>query len=204
MPIRLTDRERQVVEYIQSYQVQHQRSPKLLEIAAHLGLRSKGALGNYLKNLEDKGYISRLGGSRSIELSEFCLAMLSPKNTLPLLGKIAAGSPIEAIPDETHVNLQQYFSGDEQFALLVSGDSMMDAGILDGDVVICRRAQDFSDKQIVVALIEHNETTLKYARKNNDGTITLIPANANYKEMTFAADEVLIQGVVVGQVRRYE
>lgn len=121
--------------------------------------------------------------------------------TLPLLGKIAAGRPIEAIPNEQELDLTTVFSGNRLYALHVQGDSMIDEGILDGDKVVCEQASVANNGDIVVALIDQENATLKKLQRNNDGTITLIPANASMTPMTYAAERVQIQGKLLGVVR---
>jgi len=123
--------------------------------------------------------------------------------TLPVLGRIAAGLPIEAIPDETEIDLSEFFMGPNRFVLRVDGESMVEAGILHGDMVIVESRNSARDGEIVVALIDNQEATLKTFRRNPDGSITLHPANRGMVPMRFAAERVTIQGVVVGQMRSY-
>ena len=122
---------------------------------------------------------------------------------LPLLGRIAAGLPIEAIEDQDHLDLVGLFAGPDRFALRVSGDSMIDAGILDGDTVIVRKRDDANVGDIVVALIDGHEATLKRLGARTGDTVELIPANAAMQPMRYAASRVRVQGVLVGQLRRY-
>jgi repressor LexA len=122
---------------------------------------------------------------------------------LPVLGRIAAGLPIEAIADESEIDLTQFFMGPNRFVLRVAGESMIEAGILNDDMVIVESRPTARDGDIVVALIDRDEATLKYFRRNVDGSITLTPANRSMTPMRFAAARVAIQGVVVGQMRQY-
>jgi repressor LexA len=126
-----------------------------------------------------------------------------PESTLPLLGRIAAGKPIEAIPGQDDLDLTDFF-GSNHYAIQVRGDSMIDAGILDGDTVIVRFAETAKDGDIVVALIDESETTLKRFQKSRGGKfIRLIPANAGMEPMVYEAERVRIQGVLIGQLRKY-
>jgi repressor LexA len=123
---------------------------------------------------------------------------------LPLLGRIVAGQPLEAIPDETSVDLGEFFMGPGRFVLRVQGDSMIEAGILDGDMVVVKQAERAADGDIVVALIDGDEATLKRIRHNRaDGSVTLLPANRALAPMIYPASRVRIQGVVVAQLRAY-
>lgn len=122
---------------------------------------------------------------------------------IPLLGKIAAGVPIEAIPDEHHLDLSVFLVGTERYALRVSGDSMIDAGILDGDTVILRKTSVAKVGDIVVALIDNQEATLKRLGKTQDGLTELIPENKDMPTMLYSSKRLSIQGVLVGQFRSY-
>jgi len=122
---------------------------------------------------------------------------------IPLLGQIAAGQPIEAIEDQQHLDLAAFFIGPDRYALRVTGDSMMDVGILDGDTVILRKTSKARPGDIVVALIDRQEATLKRLGQVDDGMVELIPENASMKSMRYSADRVSFQGVLVGQLRSY-
>jgi repressor LexA len=124
--------------------------------------------------------------------------------SLPLLGRIAAGQPIEAIPNHDRIDLAEFFVGENRFVLRVQGDSMLEAGILDGDMVVVEQCDHASDGDIVVALIDREEATLKTLRHHSDGSVMLIPANSQMTPMIYPAERVAIQGVVVGQLRSYK
>jgi len=197
----LTDRQRATFEFIRSYHEKHGCSPKLIEIATGIGIQSKGVVHRYLKAIADEGLIELSPGrSRGIRL---ITNPSKPQHFTPLLGKIAAGKPIEAIPDQSTINLTDFFLGPNRFVLKVQGDSMIDAGILDGDMVIAEQSNRADDGDIVVALIDNDEATLKKFQNNKDGTVTLIPANRALRPMKYPANRILIQGVVVGQMRSY-
>ena len=202
----LTDRERQVYDFVRAYMRRHGVPPKLREIGAHLGIASRGTVHRYLRAIEERGLIAitpdRARGVRLLGRDRSDNSAVTG-TTLPVLGRIAAGLPIEAIPDETHIDLAEFFMGPNRFVLRVDGESMIDAGILHGDMVIVESRASARDGEIVVALIDHQEATLKYFQRNPDGSITLRPANSRFLPMRYAAERVVIQGVVVGQMRSY-
>jgi repressor LexA len=120
-----------------------------------------------------------------------------------VLGKIAAGRLIEAIPDESEIDLGEMFTGKDRFVLKINGESMIDKGILDGDYVVIQSQQTARHGDIVVALVDGYDATLKTMFLNEDETITLMPANMSYEPVTIEAKRLAIQGVVVGQMRTY-
>ena len=190
--------ERRTLTFIRQFFQQHDYSPTTAEIAAGIGISSRGVVARYLKALEAAGHIKRMPGQhRNILL---CQLPSSP-NSIPLVGTIAAGVPIEAIAQHEQLHLTELFLGENRFALRVKGDSMIDEGIHDGDVVICEHCTQAEDGRIVVALIDGLEATLKRLQNNRDGTFTLIPANARLTPLTVAADRLQIQGVFVGLLR---
>lgn len=204
----LTDREREVYDFVSAYTRRHGVAPKLKEIAAHLGIASRGVVHRYLRAIEEKGLIAiEPDIARGVRLARTPRESggdgESRRAVLPLLGRIAAGLPIEAIPDETEIDLSEFFMGPNRFVLRVAGDSMTEAGILNNDMVIVESRNTARNGEIVVALIERDEATLKYFQRNADGSITLTPANRSMSPMRFSAARVAIQGVVVGQMRSY-
>lgn len=122
---------------------------------------------------------------------------------IPLLGRIAAGQPIEAIEDANYLDLAAFFIGPDRYALRVSGESMVDVGILDGDTVILRKQNTAQQGDIVVALIDGQEATLKRLGETRDGVVDLIPENSTMPTMRYDASRVSFQGVLVGQLRSY-
>ena len=196
----LTDREREVYDFVRAYTRRHGVPPKLREIGAHLGVASRGTVHRYLRAIEAAGLIAitpdRARGVRLVSKG-------SVRSVLPVLGRIAAGLPIEAIPDETEIDLSEFFMGPNRFVLRVDGESMIEAGILHGDMVIVESRSSARNGEIVVALIDNQEATLKTFLRNPDGSITLRPANRSMAPMRFTAERVAIQGVVVGQMRSY-
>ena len=198
----LTDKQRLTLDFIQRYLATHTVPPKLQEIAEGIGIHSRGVAHRYVQALIDADFISIDNGRhRGIRL-------LKPnphqvKSVLPLLGKIAAGKPIEAIPGEDEIDLKDFF-GHNNFAVRVQGDSMIEAGIMDGDTIIIEFRETASDGDIVVALIDESETTLKRFKRSHKGRyIKLIPANKDMQPMVYEASRVRIQGVLIGQLRKY-
>jgi repressor LexA len=198
----LTDKQRLTLDFIERYIAIHTVPPKLQEIADGIGIRSRGVAHRYVQALIDGHYIAQdKRKHRGIRL-------LKPgthrsESMLPLLGKIAAGKPIEAIPGEDQIDLQDFF-GHNNFAIRVQGDSMIEAGILDGDTVIIEFRETANDGDIVVALIDETEATLKRFKRSHKGRyIKLIPANKEMEEMVYEASRVRIQGVLIGQIRKY-
>lgn len=193
----LTETEGRILEAIQGHILREGRSPTLAEIGLSSGIRSKGTVHRYLNTLIEKGYLNRSDGSwRGIELVQ------TPQRsyTLPLVGRIAAGQPIEAIPDHEVLDIGELLLGDGRFALRVEGDSMIEAGIFDGDWVVIREQSTADEGDIVVALIDHHEATLKRYFKRDD-EVVLLPENSELKPMYYAAQRVTIQGILIRSIR---
>lgn len=202
---KLTKRQEDALKFIKTYIVSHGYPPTVREIATSIGVSSPATVQAHLDSLANKGYIKKGSNkNRTIELmveNEFI-----PKNEdvieVPLLGKITAGNPIEAIQ-----NPNEYFSlpaylvpkDKEVFTLNVSGDSMINAGILDGDIVIVERRNTARNGEIVVAMTEDNEVTLKTFYKE-DGHIRLQPENDTMDPFIF--DNVFILGKAIGLYRK--
>jgi repressor LexA len=204
----LTDRQRQTLNFIRSFIDENGYPPKLKEIGNHLGITSRGTVHRYIRALEDENLIRvSTGRSRGIELIDDELSedkdTSDHDSTLPVAGTIAAGLPIEAIEDQETINLNEFFVRPGRFVLRVQGDSMIEDGIFDGDMVIMESCQTARDNEIVIALIDQDEATLKRIKNNQDGSITLIPANASMQPFRYSADRVTIQGRIVGQFRAY-
>lgn len=157
---------------------------------------------NNVTQLKQESNVSaplRLENHNLPAIDELLLASLR----IPLLGKIAAGQPIEAIEDANYLDLAAFFIGPDRYALRVTGDSMMDVGILDGDTVILRKQDTARTGDIVVALIDSQEATLKRLGTLKDGMVELIPENSSMNVMHYSAHRVSFQGVLVGQLRSY-
>ncbi|MHB8454086.1 MAG: transcriptional repressor LexA [Acidiferrobacterales bacterium] len=199
----LTDRQRQVYDFIGAYQRRCGVSPKLREIAQHLGISSRGSVHRHVRSLAVAGLISiEPDCARGIRIVAGESSGVRD-GRLPLLGRIAAGRPLEAIAGQDTIDLSEFFVAPGRFVLRVQGDSMVEAGILDGDMVVVQHTESAPDGEIVVALIDGVEATLKRLKRNCDGTITLQPENGLMAPMRYAGARVQIQGVVVGQFRSY-
>ncbi len=197
----LTSQEHKTLQFIRNFIAQYGYAPKFKEIGRAIGVASHGTIHRYVQSLEDKGYINRVkNNSRAMSLVE--LPLVSPP-TIPLAGRIAAGMPIEAIEDQQELNLAEMFMGPELFALRVTGDSMIDAGILDEDYVIIRKQPVARDGDIVVAMVDRTEATLKRFKRRGEDQVALIPENPDMEPMIYPAERVTIHGVLVGQLRNY-
>jgi repressor LexA len=200
----LTARQSDVYRFIRDFIAAHGQGPLLAEIAEGVGMRSKGTVHRYVQSLVQAGWVEWMPGRhRGIRLARGEGDPEGAGCSIPLLGKIAAGRPIEAIAGQDTLNLADFFMGRDRFVLRVQGDSMVQAGILDGDMVVVEKRQRAENGAIVVALIDNDEATLKRIRYNRDGSITLVPANPELAPTTYGPERVQVQGVVVGQMRSY-
>lgn len=191
--------QRQTLEFLRSFLIEHGYAPTLKDIAEHIGVRSLSTAHFHLERLEQKGFIRR-GADGSLELIESAKPELGP-TAVPLVGVIAAGMPIEAIERTTMIDIppRMIDGRGEVFCLEVSGDSMIDAHICDGDVVVVRKQEVAEDGQIVVALLDDGSATLKTYRRLKNGKVMLIPANPRLQPVTL--DKVTVQGRVIGVLR---
>ena len=201
----LTASEKKTLKFIQKYCIEKGYSPTLTEIAKGIGIKSKGVVHRYIKTLESLNLISISSHrKRGIVLNLEAYENQSVAPIIPLLGRIAAGQPIEAIEGREEINLADFIMNPDRFALQVSGDSMIEAGILDGDTVIIKHQNTAENGDIIVALIDGLEATLKRLKKLPDGMILLIPENKLMEGIIYEAKRIQIQGVVVGQLRSYQ
>jgi len=201
----LTSSEKKTLTFIQKYCIEKGYSPTLTEIAKGIGIKSKGVVHRYIKTLESLNLISISSHrKRGIVLNLEAYENQSVAPIIPLLGRIAAGQPIEAIEGREEINLADFIMNPDRFALQVSGDSMIEAGILDGDTVIIKHQNTAENGDIIVALIDGLEATLKRLKKLPDGMILLIPENKLMEGIIYEAKRIQIQGVVVGQLRSYQ
>lgn len=195
-----TPRQTEILTFIRDYQHKHGYSPTYDEIADEYGI-SKVTVFEHLTILEDRGLITReLHKARSLQLADHLELPDEKPSCLPLVGRIAAGAPIEAIENAERIDLEELFASKHGvFALEVKGDSMIDDHIAEGDFVVVERRKNPYNGEIVVALLEDGEATLKrYYRERN--RIRLQPANSKYRPIL--VDNVEIQGVVIGVIRR--
>ena len=212
----LTRKQSELLTFLSDHMQQHDVSPSFDEMRDALGLASKSGVHRLVSGLEERGYIRRLANrARAIEILKPVTAAAGGVVTravetasnlvsLPLLGRIAAGTPIEALSDPTnHLEIPASMVGSgEHFALEIVGDSMVGAGILDGDTVVIQRAETARHGEIVVALINQQEATLKTLLKE-PGRVGLEAANPRYETRYFSTGEVEVQGKLAGLIRNY-
>src|SRR5215510_13546522 len=197
----ITKRQRQVYDFISSFVQKNGYSPSFEEIAEGMQLNSLATVHKHISNLENKGLLTRdYNRSRSIDLvpPKGKLKQSMSVNTgvvLPLLGRIAAGQPIEAIQNNETISLADFVRSKEVFVLEVRGDSMQDEAILDGDYVLVEKTKTAHNGDIVVALVERSDATLKRFYRDGD-SIRLQPSNAAMKPIVVPAASVEIQGRV--------
>ena len=204
----ITKRQRQVYDFISEFVQKNGYSPSFEEIGDGLGLSSLATVHKHITNLEKKGLLTRdYNCSRSIDLlpPKGKLKQAMSVNTgvvLPLLGRIAAGQPIEAVQNPETISLADFVRSKEVFVLEVRGESMQDEHILNGDYVLVEKSKTAHNGEIVVALIEENDATLKRFYKEG-ANIRLQPSNVNMKPIIVPAASVQIQGRVIGVLRKY-
>lgn len=198
----LTKRQKEIIDYIRGFIADNGYAPSYREIALFFELSSTGTVAEYISILEQKGYLTK-------EAMEARAIQLTPSfddgvelHSIQLLGIIDAGRPIEAIRTNETIDIPRDMMGRHTFALKVRGQSMIDDGILEGDYVIIEQTSSPKNGDIVVALIDNSNATLKrfYAEKSN---VRLQPANKTMKPMLFKKDRVTIQGRVKGVIRRF-
>ena len=200
----LTKRQNEILAYLRAAIAEHGYAPSFEEIAEQFTFASLATVHEHLTNLERKGYIRRqYNESRSIEV-------LPPRGTakateIPLLGKVAAGMPIESLMhDETIAVPDEILPRrGPNYALKVAGNSMVDEHIIDGDFVVVHGRDNAENGEMVIALINGSEATVKKFYRETGGWIRLQPANSTMTPMRYQERDVLIQGVVVGIIRKY-
>lgn len=226
----LTAKQHELIRFIQQRLEETGISPSFEEMKEALDLKSKSGVHRLISALEERGFIRRLANrARALEVIKMPedatpVGRSSPANDLvtrvtspppaarkaandiidvPLHGRIAAGAPIEALEGQSSMPVPAALLGPgEHYALEVSGDSMIEAGIFDGDYALIKRAESARDGEIVVALVRNEEATLKYLRREN-GMIRLDPANGAYSPQIYQPHEVAVQGKLAGLLRRY-
>ena len=198
----LTKRQKELLDFIDNYIQDHGFAPTLDETGRHFGLTSLATVHKHLTNLERKGLIRRRAGmSRALEVV--------PRNQtlegveLPLLGMAAAGAPIDVVLDNETITVpENLVRRPDSFALKVSGESMRDAGILDGDIVVVESRETAESGETVVAVLD-GAATIKKMHRENGGRIRLQPANDTMKPILCDEAQVQIRGVVVSLLRKY-
>ena len=200
----LTKRQNEILAYLRGHIAEHGYAPSFEEIAEQFTFASLATVHEHLTNLERKGYIRRqYNESRSIEV-------LPPRGTakateIPLLGRVAAGLPIESLMhDETIAVPDEILPRrGPNYALKVAGNSMIDEHIIDGDYVVVHGREEAQNGEMVIALVNGSEATVKKFYRETGGWIRLQPANTTMTPMRYQERDVLIQGVVVGIIRKY-
>ncbi len=197
----LTRRQQEIYDYLLENLDKFPHPPTLDELCSALGLSSKGSLHKQIQALIDAGLIEPMNNRRrGIRLTN---PDQEESQGLPFLGYIAAGRPIEAIEQRETIEVPDFLHTSRPcYVLQVKGDSMIEEGILDGDQIIIEQRDHARNGEIVVALVDGSEATLKRIEQKPD-RVVLHPANANMSPMTYAPDQVQIQGILVGQMRRY-
>ena len=199
--VNLTERQKEIVDFIRAYREERGISPTQREICERFGFSSFGTLQKHIRLLMEKGILVRdWNKRRSLVVAEEEVRGLA---RLPLLGRIAAGQPIEVLPGAERVPVPEVLTRrGENFVLRVKGDSMVDDGIHDGDFVVLVRRESAANGEMVAVLL-NGEATLKRFYREPDGRIRLQPANERMAPLYAREEEVRVQGVVVGLMRRY-
>lgn len=218
----MTPKQHQLLEFIDRFIKENGHSPSFEEMKTAIGLKSKSGIHMLINSLEERGFIRKLPHkARALEVLKMPkIENKQPVNSIinandndsaefslmiPLYGKIAAGTPIEAIanPSEYIYIPKSFSTSSELYALTIEGESMIEAGIFDGDTAIIRRAEQANNGQIVVALVDNEEATLKVLDKKSGNEVWLLPCNKDYNPIKLTKDRLKIQGVLYGIVRKY-
>lgn len=200
----LTRRQREIFNFLLENQGNFTHPPSLDELCAALGMASRGSLHKHIMALTEAGLIEPFNGNKQtgVRLVQ-TVDDTGQGQMLPFVGAIAAGQPIEALETPGFMLVPEVLASDKPcYVLQIKGDSMIEAGIFDGDWVVIEQRSYASNGEIVVALIEKAEATLKYIEQK-DGQVLLLPANATMAALSYHPDQVEIQGVLVGQMRSY-
>lgn len=195
----LTSKQSQVLQTIQHLAQQMGYLPTLEEIGQDMGI-GRSTIHKHIRTLINNGYLQEAEGKSAYQLAD---PLDEEEGSLPYMGRIAAGFPIEAIPDQQNINLAQLFCGPDRYVLKIAGDSMIEAGIWDDDYVVIQKTTSAREGDIIVALVDRYEATLKYYHPKDTGVVELRPANSQLQSMFYPADQVEIQGVMVGVFRSY-
>jgi len=202
----LTRRQREIFEFLRDNYEKFNFPPTLDELCAALGMASRGSMHKHISALIEAGLVESFAGQKNTGIRLTSRAQreyVACEHALPFVGSIAAGKPIEALENINYMAVPEVLKSDKPcYVLQIKGDSMVEAGIFDGDWVVIEQRSYAQNGEIVVALIEKSEATLKYIEQSPD-KVLLIPANSNMSAMAYRPDQVEIQGVLVGQMRSY-
>ena len=205
----LTKRQREIYDYLADFVARNGYSPSFEEIGEAMGLNSLATVHKHINNLQEKGLLKRdYNRSRSIDVLppkgslKKSMSVAPPPLELPLLGRIAAGRPIEAVENPETLSLSDFTSSKDVYVLKVMGESMQDEHIVEGDYVIVEKAASARNGEIVVAVVNNDDATLK--RIYHEGETTrLQPSNAKMQPIIVPSRAVQVQGRVIGVLRKY-
>jgi len=202
----LTRRQREIFNFLRDNYESFASPPSLDELCAMLGMASRGSLYKHIMALTEAGLVEPFIGNKKggVRLTVQAQSYASTSEQgLPLVESIAAGKPIEAVETVSYMTVPDALKTDKPcYVLQIKGDSMIEAGIFDGDWVVIEQRDYASNGEIVVALIENSEATLKYIEQTAE-QVLLLPANSNMSAMSYRPEQIEIQGVLVGQMRSY-
>lgn len=207
----LTKRQKQVLDFIADFIGEHGYSPSYEELAQALSLASIATVHKHIQALESRNYLKRgFNQSRSLEVSEKYLQdrrmgrAVAQSIQVPLAGRIAAGKPIETVEGQDVLQFADFIGKGETYGLQVTGESMIEDHICNGDYVLVERVQQAADGEIVVALVGGSESTLKRFYREPDGSVRLQPSNRNMEPIYVAPENLQIQGRVLAVLRKYK
>ncbi len=197
----MTKRQKEILNFIEYFISKFGYSPTLREVAEHFSLSSVSTVHQHIENLIKEGYLKKTKNGKVIPVYQDYRLEKTVK--LPFYGYIAAGHPIEAVPEVfEYIEVPSIMGCKNCYVLKVKGDSMVDEFILDGDLIVVENRQEVLNGEIAVVLIDGNEATLKKFYLEN-GKVKLVPSNPKYKPMYFDPERVMVQGVVKGIIRAY-
>jgi repressor LexA len=205
----LTKRQKEVLDFLVSFETKHGYAPSFEEIGKGMKLTSLATVHKHITTLEKKGFIRRgYNQSRSIEILQLPKSVKDQVverrvQELPMVGRIAAGRPLEAVEDRETISLGDFARGANSFVLQVKGNSMIEDHILDGDYVVCEQTQVANAGDIVVALVNGEDATLKRFYREGAGKVRLQPANSELAPIILPASDVKIQGRLISVLRKY-
>lgn len=199
----MTRRQKEILDFLSRHLERKGYAPTIEEIGDHFGLRSVATVHKHLTNLQEKGLIKRAWNrSRALELVPTSVSVRAVE--LPLLGRVAAGMPIEALQASETIYVPEDMVGRHRtYVLLVKGDSMIEEQIRDGDYVIVEDRQPVRDGEMVIALLGGESVTLKKLFREKGGKVRLQPANSRLAAILVEEEDLVVQGVVIGVLRKY-
>lgn len=225
LPLPLTEKEKLILEFIEESLAERGISPSYQEIRDHFGFASINSVQNYLKQLQAKNYVeipphqkraiqilhsaktvqTRVSQQRALAKSEVSHEVPEQSERIPLLGKVAAGRPIEAYSYDDYLDIPRTMlrNPEKSFALKVAGDSMIEDGILNGDIIVVQKQPSAREGETIVASVDNESTVKRFFLDRSSGQVELRPANSGMKSMFYPSEQVQVQGVVVGLIRKF-